>query len=177
MRDTMLYFAYGSNMLSARIKAADRCPGAEFVCVAKLPGYRLAFTRKSKDGHGVADSVPNKRGVVWGVVWRLVPDDVKELDNREGAKAAKPKYVRRPVSVCRNDNGKMLSCETYFVVDNEREEQEVPSTKQYVGYLLDGAQEHKLPRHYVAKLRQLWQTARDNASDSEPGAAPDPGRM
>ena len=155
----MLYFAYGSNMESGRIKAADRCPGAELVCVAKLTDHKLAFTRKSKDGHGVADAVPTKRAVVWGVVWRLTCKDVDRLDKREGAKAAQPKYVRRAVSVCRFDGGEGLPCETYFVVDNQREKQEVPSTKKYVGYLLDGARKHKLPRHYITKLRTLWKAA------------------
>ena len=170
MRSTMLYFAYGSNMESGRIKAANRCPHAEFVCVARLQGHRLAFTRKSKDGHGVADAVANGRHVIWGVVWRLTVNDVERLDEREGARAAQPKYVRRPVTLRRRDDGKELSCETYFVPDEEREEQGVPSTKQYVGYLRDGAQEHKLPRHYVAKLRQLWRAAPDNPADRRPSS-------
>src|SRR5688572_20444348 len=146
----MLYFAYGSNMRSSRIRAADRCPRAEFVCVAKLTGHKLAFTRKSKEGHGVADAVPAKRAVVWGVVWRLTREDVDRLDRREGAKAASPKYIRRAVSVHGFDNSQEMTCESYFVKEDQREEQEVPSTKTYVGYLLDGAREHKLPRHYIA---------------------------
>lgn len=173
-RDEMLYFAYGSNMDSGRIKAADRCPGAKFVCIAKLSAHRLAFTRKSKDGHGVADAVPTKRCVVWGVVWRLTPEDVVRLDKREGAKAAEPKYVRLRVSVHRAD-GKELACETYFVAEDQREKQEVSTTKQYVGHLFDGAREHKLPRYYLAKLRSLWQAARGDERQAEQSAAPDRG--
>jgi hypothetical protein len=155
----MLYFAYGSNMDTVWIRQSIRCPAAEFVCVAKLSGSRLAFTRKSKDGHGVADAVPNPRAVVWGVVWRLNQDDLARLDKREGAKARKPKYVRRPVSVQQLNTGKKLACQTYFVPAGLRKAQEVPTTKEYLGHLLDGARQHGLPKHYVAKLRRLWQSA------------------
>lgn len=153
VRGTMLYFAYGSNMASARIKAADRRPRAEFVCVAKLQGHTLALTRRSKHGHGVAAAVSNRRHVIWGVVWRLIAADVEPLDKREGAKAPKPKYVRRPATVRRKDDDKEMSCETDFVTDDEREEREVPSTKEYVGDLLDGAQEQKLPHRGRAGAR------------------------
>jgi len=66
----MLYFAYGSNMHAAQMK--ERCPSAKFVCRAKLPSNRLAFTRKSVNrGCGVADFLHDETKEVWGVVYEI----------------------------------------------------------------------------------------------------------
>jgi hypothetical protein len=47
---TTLYFAYGSNMKSSRIKSKKRAPSAKAIGRAKLKGKRLAFNKVSKDG-------------------------------------------------------------------------------------------------------------------------------
>src|SRR5437762_294637 len=60
----MLYFAYGSNLDWAQMK--QRCPLAKFVCRAKLPAHRLAFTLKSaRRDCGVADVLPDQAKDVW----------------------------------------------------------------------------------------------------------------
>ena len=46
MNERFLYFAYGSNLKSKRVKFNS--PSAEFVGWAVLNGYRLAFAGKSK---------------------------------------------------------------------------------------------------------------------------------
>ena len=75
----MLYFAYGSNLDWAQMK--QRCPLAKFVCRAKLPAHRLAFTLKSaKRDCGVADVLPDQAKDVWGVVYELPDNELKNLD-------------------------------------------------------------------------------------------------
>ena len=46
MNERFLYFAYGSNLKSKRVKINS--PSAEFLGWAVLNGYRLAFAGKSK---------------------------------------------------------------------------------------------------------------------------------
>ena len=78
----MLYFAFGSNMHSAQMK--QRCPLAKFVCRAKLPSHRLAFTLKSLNrGCGVADVLSDDTKDVWGVVYELPENELGNLDKRE----------------------------------------------------------------------------------------------
>ena len=85
----MLYFAYGSNIHWAQMK--QRCPLAKFVCRAKLPAHRLAFTLKSaRRNCGVADVLPDKAKDVWGVVYELPANELKDLDKDEHFSQARP---------------------------------------------------------------------------------------
>jgi hypothetical protein len=67
-----LYFAYGSNIQRAAMKA--RCPGAQAIGPAKLEGYRFFI---GVDGWGSVK--PSPGGIVHGVLWRLTPRDVAAL--------------------------------------------------------------------------------------------------
>src|SRR5918995_5170968 len=87
----MLYFAYGSNMNWAQMKA--RCPSARFVGVALLRDHRLAFTRKSVNrGCGVADVVSEAGARVWGgAVFEVSDLDIGKLDVSEGYRPGRDK--------------------------------------------------------------------------------------
>ena len=52
---TMLYFAYGSNMLTERLKA--RVSSATPIGKANLSDHGLRFHKKSKDGSGKCDII------------------------------------------------------------------------------------------------------------------------
>jgi gamma-glutamylcyclotransferase (GGCT)/AIG2-like uncharacterized protein YtfP len=85
-----LYFAYGSNLSEAQMKA--RCPGARPAGRAALRGYRLAFAGYSTLwGGAVATLAPDSKGRVRGVLYELTPSDVEALDHWEGH----PHYYRR----------------------------------------------------------------------------------
>ena len=49
---TFLYFSYGSNMLTERLRA--RCPSANCIGIATATGYALEFSKSSVDGSGKA---------------------------------------------------------------------------------------------------------------------------
>src|SRR5262245_41566749 len=79
----MLYFAYGSNLDWTQM--SSRCPSARFVCVARLPAHRLAFTRWSPRRQcGTADVVAAAGETVWGVAYDLAAADFVPLDEYEG---------------------------------------------------------------------------------------------
>jgi gamma-glutamylcyclotransferase (GGCT)/AIG2-like uncharacterized protein YtfP len=85
----MLYFAYGSNMDAEQMKG--RCPSAKFVCRAKLPSHRLAFTRMSIIRRcGVADILRDETNDVWGVVYELVESELENLDKDEAFRLGRP---------------------------------------------------------------------------------------
>ena len=73
-----LYFAYGSNMSSARLR--DRIPDAQSIGRAHWPGMRLAFNKVGVDGSGKANLVADPGSVAWGVLFKIPGDAWAILD-------------------------------------------------------------------------------------------------
>lgn len=77
-----LYFAYGSNMLTARLN--ERCPSAKPAGCAFAPGYRLTFDKLGRDGSGKATITPAApEEQVSGVLFTVSRDDLPALDQAE----------------------------------------------------------------------------------------------
>ena len=150
----MLYFAYGSNMECVQMKG--RCPSTSFVGIAKLPNYRLAFTRHSTGrGCGVADAVPEKGHRVWGVVFKIAESDIDRLDKCEGYQPGREwnSYWRRECKVFLDgDEGQPVCAQTYFA---EREENPPLPKKAYMELILSGARFWQLPPDYIAELEAI----------------------
>lgn len=150
----MLYFAYGSNMDWAQLKA--RCPSAAFVGVARLADHRLAFTRKSANrGCGVADVVPTSGRDVWGAVYQLSEIDVGALDKSEGYRPGRDKnsYWRRECMVFLDgDEKRPVTVQTY----NADPHPSPPLPNQvYKDLILSGARYWHLPAEYIAELEAI----------------------
>src|SRR4051794_35104449 len=143
-----LYFAYGSNMSSAQLRAwgtAHRALGA-----AELPDHRLAFLRRSvRWKAGAADIVPMDGESVWGVLWEL-PFGAAELDVKESAGHA---YRRRPVEVVHE--GEPVRAMAYEVID--KAPRELKPRPEYVQLMVDGAREHGLPEVWLKRLEAIFQ--------------------
>ena len=77
----MNYFAYGSNLLTRRLRA--RVPSARPLGPALLKGHRLAWHKISRDGSGKCDITPDPGGTVWGVVFEIDPQKKCGLDRTE----------------------------------------------------------------------------------------------
>lgn len=80
----MHYFAYGSNLLVARLQA--RTPSARLITRATLRGFTPRFHKVGDDGSGKGDAfhTGNHADVVEGVVYHLHADDLVILDRIEG---------------------------------------------------------------------------------------------
>ncbi len=150
----ILYFAYRSNLDCAQMR--ERCPSVRFRCIAKLQDYRLAFSRcSSTRGCGVADVVPEKGRVVWGVVYEIDDADVTELDHNEGFREGRAvnSYTRRVVTVLENGNqAQPLSVQTYFATPQENPP---PSNAECKRLIVDGAKFWNLPREYIRELERI----------------------
>lgn len=144
----MRYFAYGSNMAGLVMDAA--CARHRFLGPAHLPGYRLAFARRSvRTGTGVADILPDPAGVVWGALYELERDQLGALDRKETLGSA---YEHLDVVVLTH-NGVSHRAMAYSVI--AKEPVEVCPSLAYVQGLIQGARERSLPEDYVAALRML----------------------
>jgi gamma-glutamylcyclotransferase (GGCT)/AIG2-like uncharacterized protein YtfP len=151
-----LYFAYGSNMSRAPMRA--RCPSAREVGTATLAGYRLIVT-----SDGYASVVPEAGGIVHGLVWRLAPRDIAALDAYESLDTGLYRIVTLPVSV----GARTLSAMVYIARSR------TPGLPRpgYLEAVLAAARELDFPPAYVDALAR-WLPAGARVGD-----APDTGEL
>lgn len=145
--ETILYFAYGSNMLTSRLQAPGRVPSAGAVGRGILGLHRLCWTKLSKkDCSGKCHVVftGDPADVVHGVVFVVPASEKAQLDRVEGVGNG---YAEKGVSI-EMESGK-VSAVTYVatkVVDSLR-----PYT-WYKALVIAGAREYSLPVEYVRTL-------------------------
>ncbi|XP_014366975.2 gamma-glutamylcyclotransferase [Papilio machaon] len=158
VRDTFLYFAYGSNLLKKRIHINN--PSAIFLGIGRLDDHQLDFIKYSDHWRGAsATIVPTKSHHVWGAIWRLHNKDLKSLDWQEGVETNW--YFPKIVKVVTPD-GVDLECRTYQQTINpppRTEGEEIPHDRRpsitYLNCILTGAVECKLPKEYIEKLKKI----------------------
>lgn len=147
----MLYFAYGSNMPSARLLA--RVPSAEHVGTGHLYCHTLCFHKVSVDGSGKCDAfhTGEQCDYVIGVIYRINPIHKDELDRIEGLGWG---YEEREVTV-KTAAGEEITAFTYCAIKID------PDKKPYLWYkhhVVTGAQEHDLPKEYIDAIRTVETT-------------------
>ena len=152
----MLYFAYGSNMDSTQMK--QRCPLAKFVCRAKLPAHRLAFTLMSaRRDCGVADVVPDQAKAVWGVVYELPDNELKNLDKDEDFSPGRPdpqnEYTRENHYVWREGDAKR-SLLVAIYRGHPQPNPPLPNC-DYKNLIVAGARHWQLPGYYIQELEAI----------------------
>ncbi|KAG6450518.1 gamma-glutamylcyclotransferase [Manduca sexta] len=156
--DTFLYFSYGGNLLTARVRMHN--PSAEFVSIARLDNYRMDFIKYSKFWGGpTATLVPTANSHVWGVVWRLHRDDMVSLDDQKGVDVKK--YYIKYVEVSTPYMGSFL-CRAYIQKVNPlpRGDNDVIPVERWPSFtlkevMIHGAREHGFPEYYIQSLKKL----------------------
>ena len=137
-----LYFAYGSNMASRRMR--ERAPAARAVGRARLAGWRLVADKPGRDGTAKANVVRDPDAHVWGVLWELRVADLAALDRFEGG------YERVAVTVAAEAGAALAT--TYA----SRLRTAAPGlARGYKALVLEGAREHALPPEWAARLAAL----------------------
>ena len=160
----MLYFAYGSNLDWEQMK--KRCPSARFLCVARLAGHKLAFTRLSDRRQcGTADVVQARGSDVWGVVYRLDECDFGPLDEYEGCVLGRANnaYDRIEAQVLQNGDEARGTTAWIYVVNAKSEREHVPNV-EYKRLMTDGA------RHWVCQKRTSRCSTRSRPPDGHRAA-------
>ncbi|XP_075413678.1 gamma-glutamylcyclotransferase isoform X1 [Tenrec ecaudatus] len=149
--DTFLYFAYGSNLLTARIHLQN--PSATFCCVARLQDFKLDFGnpqgKQSPTWHGgIATIFQSPGDEVWGVIWKMNKSNLISLDKQEGVSSGI--YVPMEVKVYTQDK-KEITCRSYQMENYVS----VPPSPQYKTVICLGAKENGLPSEYQEKLKAI----------------------
>lgn len=138
----MLYFAYGSNLSTARIK--QRLPSAELVTMGFLTAHLLCFHKVGMDGSGKCDAfhTGNERDCVLGAVYRIDAECKIILDKVEGLGRG---YNEKNVTVF-NERGQKIEALTYYATNINHH---VKPYHWYKGHVLIGAREHDFPDEYI----------------------------
>lgn len=144
------YFAYGSNMLTERLRA--RCPSARTRLVAQADRNQLTFRKKSRDGSGKAtlSSCSIEEGPVFGVVFDLDEGELPNLDEAEGKGYDRIDDFQVCIVGCREQVGVVTYIANAASID--------PTLRPYDWYLsliVAGARQHKLPPRYITAIEAV----------------------
>jgi hypothetical protein len=142
------YCAFGSNLHRAQM--AFRCPDAEPLDRATLPGFRLVFRR-------VADVTFDPGHEVPVGLWSVTRKCVRSLDRYEGFPN---KYGRRFVQVF-TDTGPI-----WAFAYSMRDTRIAPPTKEYFNTILAGYRDFDLPTETLISAAEHAITSRSHAADA-----------
>lgn len=160
---SIYYFAYGSNMLVARLQ--HRCSSTRFVTTAVLLGYDLSFGKKSRDGSGKATIMASDRpeSEVHGAVFEIGSNDLQALDRIEGRGHG---YDRIELKVLASPGGTPISATTYMAEQKAVDcDPELQPYDWYLALVQKDAEQLGLPRDYQSRLGSV-----------QAGTDPDPAR-
>ncbi len=140
-----------------------RCLSAKFVCRAKLPSHRLAFTLRSfSRGCGVADILLDEAKDVWGVVYELPTNELKNLDEDESFEPERAddqnEYTRENHYVWREGDAKRPLLVSLYR-GHPQPNPPLPNC-DYKTLIVEGARHWQLPADYIQELESI-QTAYD----------------
>lgn len=152
----ILYFAYGSNMLTRRLRAPDRCPSAVVVDLGFVSGRRVTFDKVSNDGSGKCDieATRNLNDRAYGVLFEIDCSEKPALDRAEGLGKG---YCEEDVKVI---TGRGTRDAIAYVATTKE-----PALWPYHWYkalVIAGAIEHRLPESYIEWLRTFDSKADPN---------------
>lgn len=160
------YFAYGSNLLTSRIRVQNK--SAERVGVGRLQNYCLDFADSEADQKYFSPTwngcpatiIEKENSVVYGAVWKINILDLDFLDKQEGVECNIYKVLELNVYV--DELKDDVICRLYQLVHNPSailEPDKRPFTRQpsktYLTVILNGAEETGLPEDYILFLKKF----------------------
>ena len=153
----VLYFAYGANVHPGWLRR--RIPGAALVGAAALPGHRLAFRKRGRDGAARSDACPSDAAgaSLPGALYRVLPEDLQRLG------AAGAGYRAEHVQV--DSAGGAVSAVTWRADPSEIIDGLLP-WDWYVALIRAGAVMLGFPEAHLA-----WLDAQPTAVDADAGRA------
>ncbi|KAJ8904084.1 hypothetical protein NDN08_000613 [Rhodosorus marinus] len=159
--ERLVYFGYGSNLKGTRLQVS--APSAKFEGIARLDGFKLAFTTPSRRwGGAAADVLEAHGGIVYGAMWSIARSELLAVDDQESVNQGQ--YFRDFQYVDELDSGfRSTGRKIKVLLYRVREPQPtlIPS-KVYLRVILAGAKEIGLPPDYVHTISLIKTTPYDN---------------
>ena len=147
LHDRFVYFAYGSNMFTRRLRG--RTPSARVIGAGHIYNCRLTFDKVSRSNSGKATIQISEdfQETVCGVLFSIHRDEESKLDKAEDYPNS---YEKQEVKV--NHGKGIIDAMTY--ISTKRDSKFLPH-HWYKRYVVEGAVEHELPEDYVEHLRRF----------------------
>lgn len=155
---TFLYFAYGSNMLTERLTAIQRCPSAMPRGIAVARGYSLAFTKPSRDLSGKATLTETDGCHQYGVLFEIDDRELSDLDREEGRGNGYERDDLFPVVL---PDGSKINVSTYIASECKSG---LNPYDWYLALIVAGAKQHNLP---VEQIEALQATVFDDVNRNQ----------
>ncbi|AFY29168.1 gamma-glutamylcyclotransferase family protein [Cyanobium gracile] len=142
-----LNFAYGSNMLTARLR--QRVPSARPLGVAVLRAHELKWHKVANDGSGkcAIEAAADSNSLVYGVVYAILLGEKHRLDRAEGLGFG---YEEQTKTV--ELAGQFVDVQAYVAT---RIDTVILPYSWYRALVVAGAVEHNLPSAYIDGLRRV----------------------
>ena len=137
------YFAYGSNMLTERLRA--RVASARPIGAGWARDWTLGFGKRSLDLSGKATIARAPGARLDGVLFEITPAELGILDAFEG-----PGYARDPIAVLTPGGGNLLA--QVYVGRPDHLDPGLRPYDWYLALILEGARRHALPPAHLARL-------------------------
>ncbi|GAB4337471.1 MAG: hypothetical protein Kow0089_08730 [Desulfobulbaceae bacterium] len=143
----MLYFAYGSNLSTPRLRA--RVPSAEKIAVCGLERHCLVFHKVGRDGSAKCDAffTGREEDVVHGVLYRINPEEKPRLDRAEGLGKG---YLTKKVRLAEGS-----TFHTGFLYYATLIDPGLKPFHWYREHVLFGAREHGLPEASIRTIEAV----------------------
>lgn len=143
VRQSLLYFAYGSNMATARLQG--RIGSARPVMNAWLGNQSLVFAKPGQDGTAKCSFEPRPGQKLHGVLFRIAAGEKTRLDEIEGSGYDSRWFVL----------GSAYGQQRAFGYRAKARVEDWQPSQDYVDWVCRGAVEHRLPEAYCRNLGQL----------------------
>jgi gamma-glutamylcyclotransferase len=145
-------FSYGGYMDKEQIRA-DLKYAPENMGVYKLEGYEFYYNRAPSGRVSTGGNVmPEDGKTVYGVLWKLKPEDFLILDSEEQAPEV---YQRRELKVTSVKNPQISKIAQVYVSTPKYTSKKCFPRPFYVNLVLKGAYQNNLPSDYILK-RLSW---------------------
>ena len=135
MKNSVLYFAYGSNLNPWRI--SFRCPSATTVGHAKLYNYRIAERLYADIDRRIGSTVD-------GVLYRISEKDLHALDRYEGA----PNVYQKIWTVVRMGGKRILAVTYQMTPEMKQIRYGMPYPNNYRKICSAGADYHRIHNNF-----------------------------
>lgn len=152
----MIYFAFGSNMDPAQMRA--RCPSHRVLGVAYLHDHALCFPRRSPTrACATVGLVAAEGNGVWGVLYALDETEIDALHQAEGHVADRPAHESRHlvIEVEVRHGGPEGDAVVAFLYRAQSDGSSALPSEDYMRHLISGAEHHGLPAAYIRTLRSI----------------------
>lgn len=147
---SFVYFAYGSNMLPARLQA--RCSSARVIGTATAQSYNLEFSKPGKDGSGKATLISSdvETSTTPGVLFEIDWAELTSLDRAEGAGYG---YDRvDDFRITHASTGEIITATTYLANKLDRN---LKPFDWYLALVLAGSHHNDLLDYHQTRLRAV----------------------